>query len=305
MAESRYIVMNGTPVPFAEARIHVLSPALTYAATVFEGIRAYWNHDARELFVFRLDDHLRRLQFSMRALRFGAVFDLATLREHVLLAVRANELREDIHLRVMAMIEGYPAITTSAPVTLAVTAGPFPKNKWQDKGMTVGVSTWQRIHDSAGPPRVKTTANYSNGRHAMLEALGDGYDAALMLTREGHVAEAPVANFIMIRDGRVATPRGTDGILEGVTRATLMQLFKDHLGLVVEERAIDRSEVYSADEALFCGSGWEIVPIASLDRIALSHPAPGPMTQRIREHYFDVVTGRNPGYEGWRTAVWR
>lgn len=303
LEKERFILMDGEAVPYADAKIHVLSPAITYAATVFEGIRAYWNDDERRMWIFRLDDHLRRLQASMRIMRYDAQLDLARLAEQVATAIRVNELREDIHLRVLAMIEGVPTVTTSGPVKIAITAGPYPPNRFVDRGMALGVSTWQRVHDTASPPRVKATANYANGRLAMLEAKNDGYDAALMLTRDGKVSEAPVAAFFMVRAGRAITPRASDGILESITRDTLFTLFRDELGVAVEERPIDRSELYTADEMFLCGSGWEVAPVASIDRLTVGDGGVGPVTRAVRDLYREVVTARRPRYADWLTPV--
>jgi branched-chain amino acid aminotransferase len=220
-------------------------------------------------------------------------------------AVRVNEFRETIHLRVMAMVTGIPpSITTSSPVSLVVTAGVYPMKDWQKHGMSVGVSSWQRVHESANPPRVKTSANYSNGRLGMLQSQLDGYDATLMLTRDGTVAEAPVATFFMLRRGKLVTPAVTESILESITRETIIELAAQATGLPVVERPIDRTELYSADELFFCGSGWEIVPITSVDRIPIGTGAPGEVTAKIRATYLDVVTGVRPGYDHWLTPVW-
>lgn len=304
MAGPPYILMNGEAVPEAQATIPVTAPAVAYAGAVFEGIRAYWSERDQQMFVFRLDDHLRRLQFSMRAMYYEQQLDLETLRAHALKAIRVNELRQDIHLRMTALLTGVTAITTSAPVTLAVTAGPYPANQWVDRGMAVGVSSWQRVHDSASPPRIKATANYSNGRLAMLEAKRNGYDAALMLTREGKVAEAPVATCFVVRHGQVLTPSGTDGILESITRDTLMQLCRTELGRSVTERSIDRTELYDAQELFLCGSGWEVTPVASVDRVPLLDAAPGPVTRELRSLYMQAVRGELPRRREWLTPVW-
>ncbi len=304
MSGTIYILMDGEAVPQDQAVIPVTAPAVAYASAVFEGIRAYWSDRDRQMYVFRLDDHLRRLQFSMRAMRYGVQYELDALRQQVLKAIRVNELRQDIHLRMTALITGTTAITTSAPVLLAVTAGPYPPNQWVDRGMAVGVSSWQRVHDSSSPPRIKATANYSNGRLAMLEAKENGYDAALMLTREGKVAEAPVATCFLVRNGQVLTPACTDGILESITRDTLIKLFNEELKTPVQERSVDRTELYDAEELFLCGSGWEVTPVASVDRIPMKVAAPGSITRRVRDTYLKAVRGELPGRQEWLTPVW-
>jgi branched-chain amino acid aminotransferase len=305
MAEAKYILIDGKAVPYADAKVHVLAPAITYAAMVFEGIRGYWNEQREEIFVFRLDKHLQRLRESMRVMRYGADYSLAYLHDQVLEAVQVNQLRETIHLRVMVMITGVPSsISTSSPVSLVITAGPYAMKDWQQTGMSVGISSWQRVHESSSPPRIKTSANYSNGRLAVMQALHDGYDATVMLTREGKVSEGPVATLFMKRRGQLVTPAMTESILESITRETIIELAANVLGMPVVERPVDRTELYSAEELFFCGSGWEVVPITSVDGIPVNGGAPGPLTARIRDLYLDVVRGNDTRYGHWLTPVW-
>src|SRR3954470_23190538 len=177
MANPAYIMMDGKLVPFDDAKVHVLAPAVTYALTVFEGIRAYWNDDDQELYLFRLDEHLVRLEHSMRAMRFEAAFSIQDMRRQIFDVIHANEQRETIHLRVMAMITGAPTVSASGPTSLVITSGHYPSTPWVDRGMDVQVSSWQRVGDMTNPPRIKATANYANGRLAMLQAQRDGYDS--------------------------------------------------------------------------------------------------------------------------------
>jgi branched-chain amino acid aminotransferase len=302
--KAKYILMGDKLVLFEEAKVHVLSNCVTYALTVFEGIRGYWNEADKELYLFRLDEHLERLQQSMRATWFDAVFPVDEMREKVLRTVRANEHRENIHLRVMAMVTGDPLVTAVGPVELVIQSGPYSSSKWQDRGMDVQVSSWQRVGDMTNPPRIKATPNYANGRFAMLQAHRDGYDSAIMLTQTGKVAETPVATVFLVRRGEVVTPGVTDNILESLTRDTLIQLFDEQLGRKVVERSVDRTELYSADELFACGSGWEVTPIASVDRMPLNKEAPGPVTREIRKAYLDAVYGRSSDYRHWLTPVW-
>jgi branched-chain amino acid aminotransferase len=296
-------LFDGKAVPFADAKIHVLSPAVTYAAMVFEGIRGYWNEKRGEMYVFRLDEHLRRLRHSMRVMRYGAEYSLESMREQIIEAIRVNEFRETIHLRVMALITGAGNITASAPVSFVVYAGPYAKKDHWDTGISAQISSWRRVDDTSNPPRIKASANYSNGRLGMLEAQGHGYDVALMLNRDGTVSEAPVATFFMIRRGKLVTPSVAEGILESITRDTLIELGAK-LGLEVEERPVDRTELYSADELFLCGSGWEIVPISSVDKIPVGTGKPGPLSRGIADAYLKVVHGRDPRYMHWLTPVW-
>lgn len=301
MSTPKYLYLDGEIVPYEDAKIHVLSPAVTYAASVFEGIRGYWSERQEQLYLFRLDDHLRRLQFSMKVMRFDQSFSLDDLREPLLRLIEANGFREDIHIRLLAYLGGQPQIQSVGPVGIAVQAGPFWPNPHIEAGMSCGVSSWSRTHDNAIPPRVKATANYANSRLAILEAQRNGFDNAILLTREGKVAEGPVANFFMIRDGVPVTPRISDGILESITRDTLIGLFDTKLGLRTEERAVDRTELYHAEEAFMCGSGWEITPVTSIDRLPVGDGAVGPLTRRLQEAYMAAVRGEVEVPQGWLT----
>jgi len=304
MNTPKFLYLDGKVVPWEDAKIHVLSPAVTYAASVFEGIRGYWSAQHSELFLFRLEDHLKRLQYSMRVMRFDQEFTLDDLRRPVLELIRANGFREDIHIRLMAYLGGVPKVQSTGPVGLAVQAGPFWPNPHVETGMSACISTWERINDRALPPRIKTTANYANSRMAILEAGRNGYDTAILLTREGKVAEGPVANLFMIRDGVPVTPRITDGILESITRDTLMTLMHRDFGLVTQQRAIDRTELHHAEEAFMCGSGWEITPITSIDRLPVGDGTVGPFTRRLQQAYMRCVRGETESPAGWLEPVW-
>ena len=171
-------------------------------------------------------------------------------------------------------------------------------------GLNVCVSSWRRIGDESMPPRVKTSANYHNSRLALLDARAAGFQDAILLDQRGKVTEGPGYNFFMVRDGRVLTPPVTYGILEGVTRDTLIRLFPRFHGMDVTEREIDRTELYAAQEAFFCGSGKEVVPIGSVDHRHIGDGQIGPRTEQIRKNYFDVAKGRYQEFSDWLTPVY-
>lgn len=303
MAPSRYLYLNGTILPYDEARIHVQSAAVKYGASVFEGLRAYWNARQGELYVFRLEEHIDRLLGSLRLMRMEHGFTREELASSILEVLRKNEVREDVHIRQSAYVEADGALDATGPVGLAVDARP---HRVTDKpGIAVGVSSWTRISDGSMPPRIKCSANYQNGRLAMLEAKANGYEGALLLNGRGKLAEAPGACCFVVRGGVPTTPPVTADILESVTRTTLLELFRTELGQPALEREVDRTELYLADEAFLCGSGWEITPVVSIDRLPLGDGAqPGPVTRAIKECYFAVVRGEKPAYRRWLTPVY-
>jgi branched-chain amino acid aminotransferase len=297
------IMMNGELMPFAEAKLHPMALAITYAVTVFEGIRAYHVPSTGQFALFRMAEHVKRLQIGMRVLRFDQTYELEYLTDCLARLIRANRPDDDVSVRLLAYVEGIGLMATTGPVGFTAAAMPREKPKFAETGMSLGVSSWQRLADNASPPRIKTTANYHNARMTQLQARSDGYDGALMLTPQGKVSEAPIACFFMVRDGVLITPSRTSNILESITRDTILTLWREMSGAPAEERDVDRSELYFADEAFLCGTGQEILPVTSIDRMKVADGGIGPITQRLRKRYFDVVRGLLPDHPEWRTLV--
>ncbi len=304
-ATPQYMILNGELVPYAEARIHAQAVGLRYGANIFEGIRAYWNDEREELYLFRHEDHLRRLQRSMKLMRFEPPWSLRELREPLLTLLRANGFREDLHVWQQVFLAGEGAPDVGGPLGMSIYCGPRGRVKKSEGGLDGCVSSWARISDAAMPPRIKCSANYHNGRLALLQAKADGYDCTVLLNSRGKVAEAPGACLFIVRDGVPITPPITSDILESITRATLIQLFPEVHELPVQEREIDRSELYVADELFLCGSGWEITPVVSVDRYRIGDGTIGPVTRAIQETYFSVVRGRGELHKDWLTPVYK
>jgi len=303
MWEPKLIMMNGELLPFEEARLHPLSLAVTFAATVFEGLRAYPTPQPEQFALFRVSEHIKRLQVGMKILRFDETYDTDYLRDCLTRLIRANQPDSDVYIRLQAYIEGRGLLSTTGPVGFTAAALPREKSKFVDEGMSLGVSSWHRLHDNASPPRVKSTANYHNARLAMFQARSDGYDGALMLTAEGKVSEAPVACFFMVRDGALITPNRTSDILESITRDTLLTRYRELTGREVEERVVDRSELYFADEAFLCGTGQEVTPVTSIDRLPVGDGTVGPVTRQLSQDYCNIVRGALPDHPEWRTLI--
>ena len=296
------IWMNGTLVPEPEAKLPVNSAAVFYATNVFEGLRAYWNEADEELYCFRLADHFARLRESMKMMRFTVPYSDGQLYEAVRQVLAGNELREDIHMHLVAYVAG-AGLDATEPTGLYI--NPRRRGRVNADGLRCCISSWVRTSDNAIPIRLKSGSNYQNGRLATLQAKADGYDGPIFLNGHGHVAEGSGATFFMVRRGQVVTPPLTADILESITRTTLIQeLVPRVLGQDVVEREIDRTEVYVADEAFFCGSGYEITPIISIDRFPLGDGRVGPMTRRLSSAYLDLVRGVDRSHPEWRTAVY-
>ncbi|MSO54306.1 MAG: branched-chain-amino-acid transaminase [Rhodospirillales bacterium] len=304
MSRAKYLSLNGKIIPWNEGTVHVFSPVVKYGAGLFEGLRGYWNDDKKEMFLFRVKEHMDRLAFGQRVMRYERIVDGDTLAEQCIALIRANEFKEAIHLRVMVYVDGDGEMGAPGPVSVAITAVPRPLPKQVIDGTTAHISSWQRISDVSIPARVKSNANYQNSRLAVLQSKADGYGAPILLNSRGKVSEGPGMCFFMIRNGKPVTPSVSNDILESVTRATLMDLFHESLDLEVTERDVDRTELYDAEEAFFCGTGWEVTPITSIDKIAVGNGKPGALTQKLQKVYFDVVLGKTNVHSEWRTPVY-
>ena len=296
------IYFNGEIVPEREATVHVLSGAVKYGATVFEGICAYLGQQ-NQLNIFRLPEHLQRLQDSMRIMRFEHDWSDQYLAKIVSDVLQANDLHEDAHIRLSAYVLNEGFLDATQPVALGCLAVRRHDTSLADKAARAQVSSWHRIEDASMPPRIKCAANYQNGRLATIQARTDGYNEAILLTRSGKVAESAGACLMAIRDGIVITPTVTDSILESVTRATLIELFERELGMEVKQREIDRTELYVCQEVFLCGSGDEVMPIVDIDGYSIGDGTVGKNTQAIFDAYDTVTRGGNERYDHWLTSV--
>ena len=298
-----YATMNGRIVPFDEAKVSIMAPGLTFSVLAFEGLRGYWNPELRQLFVFRVAEHIERLAFSNRIIEIDDAPDGAALTGQMLELIRACEMREDCYIRIQAYIDDWGEMTASGPVASSIVCRARSRAATFEQGMHFCVSSWRRIEDDASPPRIKASANYLNSRLAGLEAKRSGYDAAILLNRDGTVSEGPGGCIFIMRDGAWITSPVTAGILESITRRTLIEVASD-VGPPVTQRDIGRTELYLAEEAFYCGTGQEIVPILSVDHKPVADGTPGPATRQLQRHYDAIVRGAVGGYRHWLTPVW-
>jgi branched-chain amino acid aminotransferase len=303
MSTAKYVYFNGDIVAWDDAKIHIFSPVAKYGIGVFEGIRGYWNANLQQMFLFRLEDHLGRLAFSHKVMRFDGSIDIPSLAEKAAEVIRANDFREAIHIRVQLYTDGEGDLSACGPIGVAITAVPRKLPKQVIDGIAAQVSSWARISDRSMPARVKCNANYHNGRLAMLQAKADGYGAPILLNQLGKVSEGSAMCFFIVRDGQLITPAVTNDVLESITRDTVLTIAAE-AGFKTAERDVDRSELYAAEEAFFCGTGWEITPVISIDGLPVGAGSPGPVVRKIQKVYFDVVEGNETAHEEWRTPVY-
>ena len=308
-SRARHLWLNGEIVPWDGATVHITAlGSLLNVGTVGEGLRAYWNTDKRKLFVFRLRDHMERLDDSMKLQRMDRPYTPEQLSQAVVELLKADGLLETAYISPRAFFDPFasgsagPFVENPASAQVMIYAGARPSILPSPTPIHCCVSSWTRQSDSMVPPRIKGF-NYQNNRLAAWEAHINGYDDAVLLNTTGKVSEAPAACLFIVRDGVVITPTFTSGTLESITRRTLMELFENELGVAVVEREVDRTELYVADEAFLCGTGVEMKPIASFDRYSLGTETPGPLTEAIRRLYYDILTGKNSHYDRWLTEV--
>jgi branched-chain amino acid aminotransferase len=303
-----YIWRNGQILPWGEAMIHVNAVGHASVAGIFEGIKAYWNEREKQLFVFRLREHLERFLLSIKMVRFGFDYSLEELKLAVRELLRANEYRRSVYIRpyvfqkglVRELLQPQPG----KPTELVIDSWPFDAYRDRNQALNVCVSSWTRIGDNVLPPRLKCFSNYHNGRLAAMEATVNGYDWPILLDDRGKVTEGPGACLLLVRKGRVIAPPVTSGILESVTRDTVFALLDEALRIPREEREVDRTELYAADEVFFVGTGWEIMPVATVDRLPVGDARIGPITRSIAEGYRRLVSGEDGRHPEWRTPVW-
>lgn len=303
-----FVWMDGKIVAWDDARIHVSAETVLRGENVFEGMRAYWNEDLKELFIFKNAEHLRRLRQSARIMHMEIPYTDEQLTSAFLELIRKNRFSDGVHFRpVVYFAEGEPNAYKPEEVRTGVFVLAFsrPHAKSIFEGIHSCISTWRRNSDLASPSRIKSAANYHNSRLAYVEARINGYSTPIMLNDRGRIAESPGSCIMLVRDGVVITPPVTADILESITRATLIDLFQNELGIKVVERDVDRTEAYIADEAFFCGSGQEVTPILSIDRYLLGDGKVGPITKRIRDLYFDITKGKVAKYRHWLTPVYQ
>jgi len=305
MALPRFAFFRGRIVPYSEARVGVLTHALNYGTGCFGGIRAYWNADEQELFVFRPGDHFRRFLESTRLLDMRLPFSAEDLTDAVVSLLRAELFREDCYARPLAFYgdESIGVRLHNLTPELSIVAMPYGKYIENEEGVHATISSWRRVDDNMIPARGKITGSYVNSAFAKTDAQRAGFDEAIVLNQDGHVAEGSAENFFLVKNGAVVTPPVTDNILEGITRRTIIELLRDGLGVTVVERSIDRTEITLADEAFFCGTGVQIAAITRVDHRPIGSGRMGPIVAALRAFYFDVVRGRRPEYRQWCHAV--
>jgi branched-chain amino acid aminotransferase len=297
--------MDGEFVDFDEAEIHVLTHGLHYGSGIFEGVRCYDTADGPG--IFRWDKHLERFYASGKPYDLEIPFDPEELTEATVELIRREEL-DSCYIRPIAFF-GYNSLGVSpkdCPTRVAIGAWPWGAYLGEEaleEGVDVMVSSWRKHASSQIPTNAKTTGLYVNSMLATEEAKGNGYTEAIVLNKEGDVAEGPGENLFLVRDGEIYTPALSESILDGITRRTVIRLARDLGYTVHEEATISRGELYTADELFFTGTAAEVTPVRSVDDTQVGTGTKGPVTDDIQTTFFALVEGNLDGYDDWFTYV--
>jgi branched-chain amino acid aminotransferase len=296
------IWMDGSLVDWDSAQVHVLTHALHYGSGVFEGIRCYATDDGPA--VFRLTEHMERLERSAKMMRMEMPYSVEEMVGATRELIAANSLPA-CYIRPL-VYRGYGVMGLDplpAPVNVVIAVWPWDSYLGEEAlrdGVDAGISSWRQRGNNAMPPQIKSTGNYINSSFARMEANDHGYAEAILLNEAGMVCEGTGENIFVVRDEVIVTPPVSDGILEGITRDTVIALAQD-LDFDIIEASLTRADLYTADEIFFTGSAAEVVPVRSVDHRTVGQP--GPITLAIQKAYFDVVRGKDSEYEYWLERV--
>lgn len=304
MNEAKSIWMDGKLVPWADAKIHILTHTLHYGNAVFEGTRAYKTD--KGMAIFRLKDHTKRLLNSAKIVAITPKYTQEELEKAQIEVIKDNDFQSNAYLRPLIYL-GYGVMGVyhkNAPVNTAIAAwewGAYLGSEGLEKGIRVKTSSLVRNSAKSLFGKAKAAGNYLNSQMAKFEAMECGYEEALLLDDEGMIAEGSGECFFIVRNGKIITPQN-DSSLESITQDSVITIAKD-LGFEVERRKITRDEVYIADEAFFTGTAAEVTPIRELDSRIIGSGTRGEITQKLQNAYFDAVYGKNPKYSQWLTYI--
>jgi branched-chain amino acid aminotransferase len=300
-----YAYFNKQIMPLADAKIGIMTHAFNYGTGVFEGIRGNWNEDDETIYLFKVPEHLKRLRMSAKIVRIGIELSDAEIFENLVKVVEMSGIREDQYIRPLAYksSEILGVRVHDLEDDLLIFVAPFGPYLDIEAGIRCQTSSWRRVEDVSIPARAKNTGIYVNSALAKTEAILNGYDEAIMLDNDGHVSEGSGENIVVVRDGKLITPSPSDNVLEGITLDTVLFLAQEEMGLEVESRSIDRSELYVADEVFMTGTAAHVTPILEVDTRPVNDGRIGPITKELQQSYFNIIYGRNPKYLDWCTPV--
>lgn len=301
----RKVIINGNYVDWEDANIHVSTHGLLYGTGVFEGIRAYMGRDEKQLYVFRLKEHVRRIFRSAKVLNLKPPVSEDEFHDQVVELLRRNSHKSDVYIRpVIYFGQGGVGIkplkhSTDYFIFTQEMGGYFSERR----PLNVCISSWTRITNNSLPPSAKVTGAYVNSMMASVDAAQSGYDEGIFLTQNGYVCEGAGENIFMVKDDKLITPPLSADILEGITRDTVIRLGEE-FNIPVVERDISRTELYTCDELFFCGTAAQLTPIGSVDRKTVADGKTGRITSKLMEAFDSIVRGGDSKFSSWLTPVY-
>jgi branched-chain amino acid aminotransferase len=302
-----YCYFRDQIIPFANAQISIMNHSFMYGSAVFEGIRAYYNQDDKALYLLHAQEHLQRILNSAKILRLQANKSVQEMIDIVVEVLKKNAPQQDTYIRpswFKDTIRIGPSVycedDQDSFVVSCITLGDYVDTK---KGLNVRTSSWRRLADTAIPARAKVNGSYVNTGLAKAEAILSGYDDAIFLNDDGHVAEGSAMNLFMVTNGTLVSSMGSENILEGITRNFITTIALEELGLQVVYRSIDRTELYTADELFFCGTGAQVAPVTNVDNYVIADAKPGAITTKIQDLYSQICHGKIDKYKKYLIKI--
>lgn len=304
---SDYVFLDGKYVPDEQAVISVKTHAFLYGTSVFEGIRAYWVEEDKQLYVFRMREHFERIKNSCKIMHMHPDYTVDDMCDITIELLRKNAPKRDTYIRPTIYKSSHETIgpkLVGIPDALMIFTIPLGDYIDCAKGLKVCVSNWRRSDDNAIPPRAKISGCYANTALIVSDARLAGFDDAIVLKADGHVAEGSAMNLYLMEGNKLITSKPTDDILIGITRNTIKEIAENYLNLEVVEREIDRTELYLADGAFYCGTGAQVMPITSIDNRPIGSGEAPELVTEIQQLYNDLVRGKIAEYKHWCTPVY-
>ena len=299
----KFVWFDGKIVKDEDAKVPLMTHAIHYGTSVFEGLRGYWN--SKNLNIFRLDDHIKRFRNSGKVYSISLRFTDKEIANAIIDLCKKNNVKESCYIRPFYFVGRHGInlhVTEDTPTHTAIVMFPFGE-LFNKNGIKAGISSWRRINDMSTPPLAKMGGNYLNSILATQESKRNGYDEAILLDHLGNISEAPGENIFIIRNGKLLTPPPSPSALEGITKDSVIEIVRD-LGYQTIEREIPRTEIYFADEVFLTGTAAEITPVISIDGKKVGDGKVGKITGKIRTIYTDITMGKNKKYSKWITSVY-
>jgi branched-chain amino acid aminotransferase len=292
-------------IPLEEAKIGIMTHAFHYGTAIFEGIRGNWNEEQQQTYIFRLREHYERLINGCKVLKIKLAYSMDELCQKTVELVAKCDIHEDVYVRPMAYTSSQAMGVRLHNLEHDFFMFAFPWGRYIDTDKArCCVSSWHRPEDNVIPPQIKACGIYINNALAKTEAVSNGFDEAIMLAPDGHISEGSGENIFLVIDGKLVTPASQNNILIGITRNTVIELAERELGIETVHRAIDRSELYTADECFLTGTAAHVTPVAEVDRRPIGNGEIGPITAKLQEIYAKVIRGNHPKYLHWCTPVY-